>query len=141
MEIAGWLLIIGMLGLFISSDIILFKTIKDQKKYSLKTCYAVAIVGYSIIAWVLLLSLMCILTMAFNHIYIINGVEIPYSVWEYIYGILLLLIPISQTIVATIGTIKYTVSILNKKWWHPLMAIGISAGGFCFVFAIVSRFL
>lgn len=140
MIVAGWLLIAGMIGLFISSDIILFKIIKDKKVYSLKKCYAMAIMEYSLIVWVLLLSLMCILIMAFNS-GTVDGMEISYSIWEYIYGFLLVGIPILQSIIVLIGTIKYTVSILEKKWWHPLIALGIAAAGFSLVYTFLSTFL
>lgn len=140
MVVAGWLLIVGMIGLFVSSDIILFKTIKDRKKYSLKTCYVIATIGYSVIAWTLLLSLLCVLVMAFNS-GIVDGTKISYSMWEYLYGILLLCIPIVQFLILSIGAIKYTVSILEKKWWHPLLVMGIASAGFSLIYTFISMFL
>jgi hypothetical protein len=41
----------------------------------------------------------------------------------------------------TFGTIKYTVLILEKKWWIPLMTIGLAAVGFSLIMNIISSFL
>lgn len=128
MNITGFLLIIAMIGLFVSQNIILYKIIKDNKKYSICWCYICSILMDAMITLAALLSFTYILTTIFIHSSFYSGLlyGLPFSAIECIYMVLLFVLPITQIILTVILQIKYTVKILKKVWYYPLIPLFIN---------------
>lgn len=139
LTVIGWLLIAVMVIAFALIDRTMFKAIKNKNAYSFKVCYVAFVVKHSITCWFALLSLMCM----FSALLETNGLTVSTfeSVMGSIYGLLLIGIPIIQFLLISIGTIKYTTSVLKKSWLYPFSAIGIAMAIFCLIFAIISAFL
>lgn len=134
----GWLLIIGMIGLFVSIDMILFYIIKEKKQFSLKYIILFSSLAFFMIYWTFIMSITCFTLLTISHMGpMYDTVTTGFSFVEILYSFLLYAIPIVETIIVFIGILKY-ITMLKMNWKYSLMPIGISGVVFCIIFLILT---
>ena len=120
-EIWGIILLIAYLAIFVCADIFLVKFIKKGTALSMKKSYIYSVLSFFIVMMMLFFSATLSLTILVEFE---NATSLPFVIQ--MLTISLCSIPFVQLIFMIGAYIKYTSSVLYKRWRNVFLSLGLS---------------
>lgn len=140
LTVGGLLLLAVYLIGFVVADYFIIKFIKKRQEMSLKKYYIFSSLTYTILAFLLLFSLMLSIAMLLENSGYGGSAAMPFFEEANAIGYGLLIAPSVQIIFTLCLCGKYIVSVLKKRWQHIFYPFGIGIASFIGIYMIIASF-